>query len=237
MNKNKLILLFLCTGCLAVYGQGDISALIVDSLKTFTVVQEDSINPKGATKFTYFNSGQLKKEEHYSNDEEKIKDGKYIEWYENGCIRSEIDYVANKTHGQLLTYWKNGTLKRMDFYKEGKFIDGQCFNEQGDTIPYFKYIKLPQFPGGEKSMIKFLADHIKYPQMPRKQGIEGQSVYKFAVSPEGKVVRIELIKSLHPLMDKEALRVIRLMPNWEPGLLDGEPVLTYYTLPVSFRLN
>ncbi|GHU74440.1 hypothetical protein FACS189413_19200 [Bacteroidia bacterium] len=240
----NLILLLLCAGYLVVYGQQkSVSGMFVQFVdtteisKTFNIVREDSVNKKGATTLTYLNHGRLIEEAHFSNYEEKIRDGKSKTWYENGNLHSEIDYAANKIHGQVLTFWEDGTPKRIDQYKDGKYIEGQCFNQQGDTIPHFDYQKMPHYSGGEKEMMRFLAEHIKYPIKTQKEKIEGRVIAKFVVTPEGKIGKIEIAKSLHPLLDKEALRVIRQMPDWEPGLLDGKPVDVYYVLPIKFQLR
>ena len=94
---------------------------------------------------------------------------------------------------------------------------------------------MPQFPGGEAALMKFLADNIQYPKV-HEDGVPGRVFVRFIVTPEGSIEDVEVLKPLDPSCDKEALRVIKMMPKWIPGKQNGKPVYVYYTLPVTFRL-
>jgi protein TonB len=95
----------------------------------------------------------------------------------------------------------------------------------------------PQFPGGEKELMKWLSENIKYPPIAAEQGIEGRVVLRFVVSPDGSVGQVEIQRSLDPSCDKEAQRVVKNMPKWQPGKQNGNAVFVYYTLPVLFQLQ
>ncbi|MDR2086066.1 MAG: TonB family protein [Dysgonamonadaceae bacterium] len=95
----------------------------------------------------------------------------------------------------------------------------------------------PQFPGGEKELMKWLSENIKYPTIAQEQGIQGRVVLRFVVSPDGSVGQVEVQRSLDPSCDKEAVRVVKNMPKWTPGKQNGNAVFVYYTLPVLFRLQ
>jgi protein TonB len=95
----------------------------------------------------------------------------------------------------------------------------------------------PQFPGGEKELMKWLGENIKYPTIAQEQGIQGRVVLRFVVSPDGSVGQVEVQRSLDPSCDKEAVRVVKNMPKWTPGKQNGNAVYVYYTLPVLFRLQ
>jgi protein TonB len=96
---------------------------------------------------------------------------------------------------------------------------------------------MPVFPGGEKEMMKWLYDNIKYPVIATEQGIQGKVILKFVVGPDGTVGSATVVRSLDPSCDKEALRVIGKMPKWIPGKQNGTPVSVYFTLPVTFKLQ
>lgn len=96
---------------------------------------------------------------------------------------------------------------------------------------------LPKFPGGESAMIQWLIQHIVYPEEAFKNNIQGYVIVKFVVKADGSVSDAEVVKKVDPLLDAEALRVVRQMPNFEPGTVDGKPVSVYYNLPVSFKLQ
>jgi len=97
--------------------------------------------------------------------------------------------------------------------------------------------QMPQFPGGEGELMKYLRDNIKYPPMASEAGIQGKVVLRFVVGKNGEVTDVIIQRSLDPSCDKEAIRVVKSMPKWLPGKQNGVPVLVYYTLPVTFRLQ
>ncbi|MCQ2268532.1 MAG: TonB family protein [Bacteroidaceae bacterium] len=95
----------------------------------------------------------------------------------------------------------------------------------------------PQFPGGFTELMGFLAKNMKYPEEASKAGIEGRVVVQFVIAKDGNIKDAKVVRSIHPLLDDEALRVVALMPKWEPGKHKGEAVNVRYTLPVSFRAD
>jgi TonB family protein len=105
-----------------------------------------------------------------------------------------------------------------------------------DTI--FSHVEsMPQFPGGEVAMMKWLAENIKYPSLAQAQCIQGRVVVRFVVAPDGSIQDVENMRSLDSLLDAEAMRVVQSMPKWTPGKQDGKPVYVYYTLPILFKLQ
>jgi len=96
--------------------------------------------------------------------------------------------------------------------------------------------QMPQFPGGDKEMMNYLSNNMKYPTIAQEQGIQGTVVIRFVVGKTGKIRDIAVVRSLEPSCDKEAIRVIKSMPQWISGRQNGKPVNVYYTLPVRFRL-
>ncbi|MDR3127049.1 MAG: energy transducer TonB [Tannerellaceae bacterium] len=97
--------------------------------------------------------------------------------------------------------------------------------------------KMPEFPGGQGALLKFLATSIKYPVIAQENGIQGRVVVSFVVNKDGSVVDAEVVRGVDPSLDKEALRVIGIMPKWAPGEQRGKPVRVKYTVPVQFRLQ
>jgi protein TonB len=96
---------------------------------------------------------------------------------------------------------------------------------------------MPQFPGGDVALMKWLQENISYPAIAAEQGIQGRVVLRFVVKPDGSVDDVEVQKGLDPSLDKEAVRVVKKMPKWIPGKQNGNPVYVYYSLPVVFRLQ
>jgi TonB family protein len=94
----------------------------------------------------------------------------------------------------------------------------------------------PEFPGGEEGRMKFLNENIVYPIKARELGIEGRVMIGFVVEPDGSVSNIEVVKSVDPILDEEAVRVANLMPNWKPGKKYGKAVRSQYYMPITFEL-
>ncbi len=97
--------------------------------------------------------------------------------------------------------------------------------------------QMPQFPGGEMALKKYLRDNIQYPQMAKENGIEGKVFCKFIVDKTGVVTKAEVVRGIGHGCDSEALRVIKGMPAWIPGKQNGKNVSVTYTLPVFFKLQ
>ena len=106
----------------------------------------------------------------------------------------------------------------------------------GDTTIYTAAEKMPSFPGGEMKMYEFLAMNVRYPQRAREDGYSGTVYVRFVVEPDGSITNIEVAKGVGGGCSEEAVRVVKMMPNWIPGEAFGKKVRVTYTLPVSFKL-
>lgn len=95
----------------------------------------------------------------------------------------------------------------------------------------------PYFPGGTPAVVNYLSKNIVYPAQAVTEKIEGRVLLQFVVSKRGRIKDVEVVKSAHPLLDAEAVRVLERMPRWVPGQKDGKPVNVKFSLPVTFKLN
>ena len=95
----------------------------------------------------------------------------------------------------------------------------------------------PSFPGGDAARIAFLSNNLRYPAVAMEQGIQGRVVTQFVVDKDGSITDVKVVRSLDPMLDKEAVRLVKSMPKWTPGKLNGSPVRVKYILPLSFRLE
>lgn len=95
----------------------------------------------------------------------------------------------------------------------------------------------PTYVGGESAMYKFLSENIVYPPLAIENNIQGRVMIQFVIDEKGKVTNPVILRGVDPVLDKEALRVIKQMPNWNPGTLKGKAVKVRYTMPVQFKLN
>ena len=94
----------------------------------------------------------------------------------------------------------------------------------------------PEFPGGYSALTEWIDDNLKYPVEAAMDGIEGRVIVQFIVRPTGKIVDAKVVRGIAPSLDKEALRLINIMPNWIPGRQKGKAVNVRYTLPITFKL-
>lgn len=109
--------------------------------------------------------------------------------------------------------------------------------EEDDQVIFQVVETMPTFPGGDQALFKFLSDNIRYPVIAQENGIQGRVICQFVVNRDGSIVDVEVVRSVDPSLDREAIRVIRSMPNWKPGMQRGKAVRVKYTLPVNFRLQ
>ena len=97
--------------------------------------------------------------------------------------------------------------------------------------------QMPQYPGGESELMSYIAKNLKYPVIAQENGIQGKVILRFVVSKSGQVDKIEVVRSLDPACDKEAVLVVRTLQRWIPGKQNGVNVSVYYTLPIAFKLE
>lgn len=96
---------------------------------------------------------------------------------------------------------------------------------------------MPQFPGGQIEMLKYIMKNMKYPEQAMKEGIQGRVTVRFIVEKDGSISDVKPILSVHPLLNKEAVRVVESMPKWTPGKQNGKPVRVRFNVPIMFKLN
>ena len=106
---------------------------------------------------------------------------------------------------------------------------------QGDVFDVVE--EMPQYPGGPQELFKFLSENVQYPAEAEKAGIQGRVILTFVVEKDGSISKPTVVKSVDPLLDAEAVRVISAMPNWKPGKQNGKVVRVKYTVPLSFNLD
>jgi periplasmic protein TonB len=108
--------------------------------------------------------------------------------------------------------------------------------EESDK-PFLVVEQMPQFPGGEKEMMKFIAENLKYPAKAQEAGVMGKVIVNFVVGRDGKITQIKVVRGIGSGCDEEAIRVLQKMPLWTPGQMGGKAVPVYFTFPITFRLN
>lgn len=94
----------------------------------------------------------------------------------------------------------------------------------------------PVFPGGESEMYRWIAENLNYPVEAIENGVSGRVVVDFKINKDGTISNARVVRSRHPALDREAIRLVNSMPRWTPGRNNGEPVNVTYILPITFRL-
>ena len=158
---------------------------------------------------------------------------------------------------------KEDEIKTQDELKETETAFGQKDNEKGtedrnvtktlkDEVvvekpvekpkevkeEIFKSVEqMPQFPGGDAALMKYLSSHINYPPMAAENNVQGKVILQFVVEKDGRVGEVKVARSVDKDLDKEAIRVVKSLPKFTPGRQNGQAVRVWYTLPVTFKLQ
>ncbi|MBO7436578.1 MAG: TonB family protein [Bacteroidaceae bacterium] len=173
---------------------------------------------------------------------------------EVGDYLDNSDIVKERVQKVTLVIWPNAPKETIDEIKtilrKKELLDiryeeppasldtigPQIFPYVGEELQ-FETMDNPEFPGGTDGLLEFMRTNIKYPADAREQNIVGRVLVTFIINKDGSIQEPEVVKSVHPSLDAEAVRLISSMPNWKPGIHRGKPVRTKYTLPVNFRLH
>ncbi len=97
--------------------------------------------------------------------------------------------------------------------------------------------QMPQFPGGDVALLKYISDHIKYPTIAMENNVQGKVVVQFVVTRDGSIGEVKVARGKDPDLDKEAVRVVKTLPKFIPGKMNGQAVNVWYTLPINFKLQ
>lgn len=159
---------------------------------------------------------------------------------QNKTVQVKISPVDSEKKGTAVAVLKERKEKESAELSEivvvGFASDDNQDSEKDKKV--FDVVEVPPvFPGGEKAMFEYLSRNIKYPVEAQKQKIEGRVTMQFVVDEEGKITSTRIIRSVDPLLDAEAIRIITSMPNWTPGKQGGKNVSVRYVLPIQFRLQ
>lgn len=105
-----------------------------------------------------------------------------------------------------------------------------------DTAVLRTVEQIPEFPGGIVQFMKWLTRNLRYPPQAQEQKIQGKVVVSFIVNKDGSISSPTVVKSVDPMLDNEAMRVVKMMPRWKPGLEKGKPCRTMFAIPINFVL-
>ena len=173
-----------------------------------------------------------------------------------GDYLDDADIVKEDIQVVTIVYWPDASSETLDevktiLRKKGMFnvryeappapankdaiLESDLGPDEEDV--YILVDNSPEFPGGTMGLLEYMRTTIQYPAQARKDTIQGRVLVSFIVNKDGSIVKPEIVKSAHPLLDEEALRMVNEMPAWKPGEQNGVPVRVKYTIPVNFRLQ
>ena len=110
--------------------------------------------------------------------------------------------------------------------------------ERKDTINVYDCVEqMPSFPGGTQKLKEFIEENLRYPKELEESCVQGRVIVRFIVERNGKLSNVKVVKSVHPALDKEAIRIVKLMPRWIPGRQNGITVRVKCYIPIIFRLK
>ena len=118
----------------------------------------------------------------------------------------------------------------------GTTVFAQDANE--DTSKVYEVVdEMPSFTGGQNALMQFLANNVKYPTVAFENGVQGRVLVGFIVERDGSLSNVKVERSVDPSLDKEAVRVVKAMPKWQPGKQKGSAIRVKFTVPIVFRMQ
>lgn len=196
-------------------------------------------NPKAEEKnghFVYYHeNGQKSSEGEYLQG---YKTGYWKGWFPSGAPDNEGGYLKGNRNGIWKWYHENGQLSARETYKNDKLKGFEFFDETGLQLPTKEdqVSQKPEFPGGVDSLLNWLKINLNYPGEARLKGISGIVYVNFKVNKDGSIADLQIDNPVHPLLDNEAIRVVRNLPNWSPGKAHNRFIVVNYTIPIKFTL-
>lgn len=136
----------------------------------------------------------------------------------------------------LLLYTGSSFAQDVIYYDNTIMVESAPAQQAQEKI-YDHIEQMPQFPGGETELLKWVAANVKYPQVCQENDIQGRVVVQFVVKKDGSIGPVKVVRPKDPDLDREAIRVIKSLPLFTPGRQNGVPVNVWYTLPITFRLQ
>lgn len=173
----------------------------------------------------------------YKNDK---KEGEWIEYKSDSVIMFKLNYKNGKLHGKSIYYNDSGNIVSERIYENGEIISKNI------DSTFYRKEELPRFPGCEemeldqnelkecslRKLYEYIGIHINYPPKSRTRNIQGKALVYFQVDKDGNIVNIKVLNGISKDIKKECLRVVKNMPRWTPGKVDGEPVKVGLNLPI-----
>jgi len=210
--------------------------------------------------FVYFNEDNVKTSEGRYTENQKT--GFWTYRYKDGSIRERGNHAdpgnlplgrfkapntdmpitysdtSKIRNGEWEYYHENGQMSARAVFENNVLTAVEYWNEDGtEAGKEFKEERLPEFPGGEAALMRYLGNNIQYPRKDKRKGIQGTVYVRFVVDRYGKLNNPRVVKSVSSGLDAECMRVVSRMPQWTPGVQFNRKVSVEYNLPIKFTLK
>ena len=151
-----------------------------------------------------------------------------------GFLEQTRCYENGRLHGYFVDYNVKGDTTAYQVYENGAVTKEWSSDIKGNSQVFQMIETKAEFPGGRSAWLTYLGDNLRYPKALKKEKIKGQVIVKVLIDPTGTVSKVEIVKSLHPLIDEEVIRVIMGSPKWQPATQNSKSVQMTFTQPISF---
>lgn len=190
-------------------------------------------NDKDGMWVSYFRNSQIREKGNYQQGK---KMGEWNSFFINGQINTSGSFQEGKRIGKWSWFFENGQIGAQEIYKNGDMISANYWNSTGEVADSSQANKKSIFPGGLNKLLLFLSENTKYPKVAQRNNIQGRVFVQFVVNKKGNVTNVKILKGVNPDLDAEALRVVKLMPNWIPAKQHNRLVKISYVVPIKFKL-
>ncbi|MBR3067817.1 MAG: energy transducer TonB [Prevotella sp.] len=247
-KRNNMAMLFLLLGIAAIVGiffaYGGIANAIAASEERNEgtealemVVDEQEQEEQEEEEIVY----DIQPEEEQVQQDQLMNSEKFTDYAMDDEAPQEVTKTQDETEKSDVAIssvtFDQGSDEGQQVLKQNEVVVEKVEQKEEETKVFEVVEQMPQFPGGDGALMQYLSSHIKYPVVAEENGIQGRVVCTFVVERNGSITDVRVVKSVDPSLDKEAVRVIKSMPNWIPGKQNGSAVRVKYTVPVTFRLQ
>lgn len=171
----------------------------------------------------------------------KSSKGKYtqIAIVDKDKVNEVYDDVCHETCRGVVTQEGIDDIDKMVAVRETVVVGNEPKSSKGPTEDntFYEVEEPAEFPGGLAALMKWLSNNMRYPEEAQCDSIQGRVIVRFVVEKNGAIGDISILKSIHPALDNEAIRIVKRMPRWRPGKNNGQPVRSQFCLPITFRLT
>ena len=189
----------------------------------------------------YFMNGQLQMSAHCSSVTPMIKEGHCIYYDSTGTKVSHGIYSGNKETGIWTSFYNDGKDSVVERYEVdgNKTFVSSSIKPSSTKIPgTFSYVEeMPEFPGGDSKLVKFLRKNMVINEEDKKNNISGRIYVTFVIDKEGNILSPKILRELSAESSLAALQVVKKMPKWKPGMQKGKPVMVQYNLPIMYNIK